>query len=180
MKIVDLRKDKNVHEDKIEDYLYSLQDDNKSFIVIEQDESDDNLNLDLNIALSLINATAVLQKVNRTLANLKLPNNLDQDILFEVITSVLRGDFPTVEQVQRYFALVTDIETYADKFSYINANTPLFFDYSIDLFLLGQSDLLTDSAIYAEKLDTFFNLRYSLLSKEIKFSEFLNKVNDLI
>ena len=180
MRIVDLRKDKNIHEDKIEDYLYSLQDDNKSFIVIEQDESDDNLNLDLDVALNLVIATTVLQKVNRTLKNLKIDNSLDQSILLEVLASVLRGDFPTVEQVQRYFILVADIEAYADKFSYINADTPLVFDYSIDFYLLGQSDLLTDSAIYAEKLDTFFNLRYSLISKEIQFSEFMNKVNDLI
>ena len=180
MRIVDLRKDKNVHEDKIEDYLYSLQDDNKSFIVIEQDKSDDNLTLDLDVALNLINATTVLQKINKTLENLKIPNNLDQDILFEVLTSVLRGDFPAVEQVQRYFILVAGIELYADKFSYINADSPLVFDFSIDLFLLGQSHLLSDSAIYAEKLDTFFNLRYSLISKDIQFGEFMNKVNDLI
>ena len=180
MRIVDLRKDKNIHEDKIEDYLYSLQDKESSFIVIEQDESDDNLNLDLDVALNLINATTVLQKINKTLLNLKLPNILDQNILVEVLTSVLRADFPTLEQVQRYFTLVADIEAYADKFSYINANTPLFFDYSIDLFLLGQSDLLTDSIIYANKLDDFFNLRYSLISKEIQFNEFMNRVNDLI
>ena len=180
MRIVDLRKDKNIHEDKIEDYLYSLQDKESSFIVIEQDESDDNLNLDLDVALNLINATTVLQKINKTLLNLKLPNILDQNILVEVLTSVLRADFPTLEQVQRYFTLVADIEAYADKFSYINANTPLFFDYSIDLFLLGQRDLLTDSIIYANKLDDFFNLRYSLISKEIQFNEFMNRVNDLI
>lgn len=180
MKIKDFRREKNIHEDKIEDYLFSLQDKESSFIVIEQDESDDNLDLDLDVALNLINATTVLQKVNRTLANLKLPNNLDQDILFEVLTSVLRGDFSTVEQVQRYFTLVADIEAYADKFSCINADTPLVFDYSIDLYLLGQSDLLTDSAIYANKLDDFFNLRYSLISKDIQFSEFLSKVKGLI
>jgi len=180
MKLVDLRKEKNIHEDKIEDYLYDLQDNNKSFIVIELDENDDNLNLDLDIALNLINATTVLQKVNRTLKNLKIPNNLDQSVLLEVITSVLRGDFPTLEQVQRYFALVADIELYADKMAYINADSPLVFDFSIDLFLLGQSHLLGDSAIYADKLDNFFNLRYSLISNEIQFSEFLSKVNDLI
>ena len=180
MKIKDFRRDKHIHEDDIEDYLFSLQDKESSFLVIEQDESDANLDLDLDVALNLINATTVLKKVNRTLANLKLPNNLDQSILFEVLTSVLRADFPTLEQVQRYFALVADIEAYADKFSCINADTPLFFDYSIDFYLLGQSDLLTDSIIYAEKLDTFFSLRYSLISKDIQFSEFLSKVNDLI
>ena len=84
-----------------------------------------------------------------------------------------------MEQVQRYFILVADIEAYADKFSCINADTPLVFDFSIDFYLLGQSDLLTDSIIYAEKLDTFFNLRYSLISKEIDFSEFLKQLRNL-
>lgn len=177
MKILDFRSEKNIHEDRIEDYIYTLYD--KSFIVIENDLSDDNLDINLDIALSLINATTILQKINRTLANLELPNEMDQNILFEVLTSVLRADNVTVEQLKRYFKLIADVEAYADKFNYLNADNPIEINYDVDLYLVGMQHLL-QSERYADKLENFFNLRYLLISNEIDYSEFMKSLRELI
>ena len=175
MRITNFATDATVTDDIIDNFLIDLDERDAKYYIIEDDFEDD-LNIDTGVVLDIVSATISLQRLNRTLKNLKIDNNLNQDILFEVLTSVLRGDYATIDQLQRYFILVADVEAYADKFTYLDASSPIEFSYNIDFYLLGKQHWLTDSQRFAEKIDNLFALRYAYISKQVDFSEFFETV----
>ncbi len=174
---------RNINDNAIDECFLDLEERNPPFLIVEPN-FEDALNVDTDIVLNVVSAITNLDRLNRTLSNLNVDNDLDQEILFEVFRACIRGDNLSHEHTKQYFEFVAKIDRYYDKFAYItdeSDSSKIDFrpHYSIDFHLLGRKVWLDNTDRYAQNIDDFFNLRFSYISNEIDFSELVKRLDEL-
>ncbi len=147
------------------------------FIVADGGEAELDINLDL--SLDVLDACFCLQRLTKTLEMLEVKNELDQGILFEILQLVITATTPDIVQVERYFALVKEVEDFYDKLCFLNDYNPdskMEFRPSpdIDLFVLGMAEWIS-----TEKQDDYMEARYEFTSGEIDLPGLITRVQSI-
>lgn len=145
------------------------------FIIIKENEPLMSINTEL--ALTTLDACIRLQRLNKTLARLDVDNNIDQQILYEVLQSIIEGTKLTELQKERYFVFVDLMDEYYEMFHFLNdfgRNDMTEFrpDIDIELFVLDKMEWSNTG-----KQDEYMDLRYEYTDGEMNFKTLVERVN---
>ena len=145
------------------------------FIIIEENEPE--MDISTELALTTLDACIKLQRLNKTLARLKIDNNIDQQILFEVLQSIVEGTKLTELQKERYFVFIDLMDEHYEMFYYLNGfgkddMTEFRPDIDIELFVLDKMEWSNTG-----KQDEYMDLRYEYTDGEMNFKTLVERVN---